>query len=276
MRVAIAVAVALIIGLVAGMGIISYRADAQLAAVRADRDAAQSLAARLQEDLKIQERRCQTLESENAARDTRLKTLEAAPAHAAPPELEPNAAPDEFLEEAPQNQPGPRPGAPEDDQRRPGDNEENPWRDPERRAQMRENFRQGVNAFLSDRISQSPDPAEQQRLAALAEYSDYLIDLRSQMRDAETPEARDALEQEYETALSEVRQVVDEQQRSMIVNMAQSYGITTTEQQDAFVESVNNLMDDPLLRSTRMLTGPPGGHGHGHGRGPGMGRGMPF
>lgn len=275
MRTVIAVVIALLIGLVAGMGVISSRSESELAAVRAARDQAESAAARLRDELAGKERRVQALEAENSSRGDRLETLERQSAHTTTPGRTADAKEDvpPLSEEAALDFPFPLPDAPAAEKQQ-NEEEENPWRNPQWRAQMRENFRQGVNSFLTDRMTQSQDPAEQQRLAALAEYTDYMMDLRGQMRDAETPEAREALEQEYESAISEVHRVVDEQQRSMIAHMAESYGITTPQQQEAFIQSVRNLMEDPLLRSTRFMTGFRGGWGRpGDGPGRGMGAG---
>lgn len=286
MRTVIAVIIALLIGLVAGMGVISSRSESELAELRAARDQAAAAAARLQAELDMKDRRVQTLEAENSSQGGRIEALERQTLQAATSEpmadAQEEVPPMEELPEAAEPDfPIPLPDAPGADEQRDEEDEDNPWRNPEWRAQMRENFRQGVNTFLSDRMTQSQDPAEQQRLAALAEYTDYMFDLRGQMRDAESPEAREALEQEYETAMSEVRRVVDEQQRSMIMNMAESYGITTPQRQEAFVQSVRNLMEDPLLRSTRFMTGFRGGWGRpgdgpGRGMGPGMGPHTPF
>lgn len=287
MRTLIAVVIALLTGLVAGMGVISYRADSELAALRAERDQAQAAAARLQAEIDSRNRRVEALEAQNAAQNGQLNALERQSTRNAAADTGPSARGDVPL---PGEAPPPLPFLPDTPAAEDGDSERderNPWRDPERREEMRENFRQGVNEFLTDRIAQSRDATEQQRLAALAEYADYMFDLRGQIRDAETPEAREALEQEYENASSEARRVADDQQRGMIVRMAESYGISSPQQQEAFVQSVKEFMDDPLLRSTRFMTGSRGGWGRagdgpgrgmgpGTGMGPGMGPPMPF
>ena len=272
MRTTVAVIIALLAGLVTGMGLIWFRTSGQLAEVHGERNREAAAISDVQAALTAEKDRAEDLARQKADCAEQLAALERriaqlGAAQTAPVADERGAAPenmDETGKAADAAEPEPPAGEPgrEEDER-------NPWRDPERREQMRENFRQGINTFLTERMSQSQDPAEQDRLASLAEYSDYLFDLRSQIRNADTQEAREALEQEYETAVSEARRVAQEQQRSMIARVAESYGITSSQQQEAFVQSVRGLMDDPLMRSTRFMGGWRGGPG-----GPGMGMGM--
>jgi hypothetical protein len=129
-------------------------------------------------------------------------------------------------------------------------------------------MREHIRTMLDDRRARSTDPAEQERIAALMEYTDYLSGLRQQMRNAETEEERDDLRAEFFTAIQDVRQIMEQQRQSAFTGLASRYGITDTRQQERFLRDMRQILDDPLMG------GGFGGRGFGRsGGGPGRGFG---
>ena len=142
----------------------------------------------------------------------------------------------------------------------------------ERREDWRRNMetrtRERVQDFLGAAIEQSKDAATKERLASLAEYADYMTELWGAIRDAETDEERG----EYMQLMGETRDAIEglmrEQQDFMLTDLAKENGITSTADQEAFVESVQSVISSPFFRGGPGGFGGFGGFG---GRGPGGG-----
>ncbi|OQB99750.1 MAG: hypothetical protein BWX80_03589 [Candidatus Hydrogenedentes bacterium ADurb.Bin101] len=131
----------------------------------------------------------------------------------------------------------------------------------ERRREFMTGMRERVNSYLEDRMLQSTDPVEQDRMAAFQEYVAYMADLRQQMRDAETDEDREEIGVLMRQAGVEMEGLLREQQNSMLVQLAEEYGITDAQKQAEFVNRMRDLRSDPLFNPPVM---------------PGMGRGRGF
>lgn len=255
MRTVIIAVVAAVCGVALGMAVMHQRAGAELEALRQARNTALEEAAILKRQADAVRERSQTLERDNTASAERLRQLEhevsalrktAVQAQVAPPPPEPEAAPDAFaFPELPLPEP-PREAEGREDVRR-----SRFWRRGFSPSDMRQDFQD----FLGAQAAQSADPAEQERLGALAEYADYLFDLREQWRAAEDDAARDALRDQFITAMGEARQLMDDQRRGMIAQLAQTYGISTS-QQEAFIQNLQDLMENPMFRTMPMWHGP--------------------
>lgn len=145
----------------------------------------------------------------------------------------------------------------------------------ERRRAFMTGMRDRVNSYLEDRIVQSTDPVEQERMMAMQEYAVYMADLRQQMQDAETDEERNQIGDLMRQAGGEMEGLFREQQNDMLFQLAEEYGITDAQKQAEFVNRMRDLRRDPLFNPPTM----PGmgrgrgfdGGGFGASRGPGFG-----
>ncbi|HNR31636.1 MAG TPA: hypothetical protein PKI11_12170 [Candidatus Hydrogenedentes bacterium] len=256
MRTVIIAVVAAVCGAVAGMAIMQQRTASEFEALRQARNAALEEATDLRRQTDEAMARSVALEREAAARTERLQHLEheaaglrQAVAQRAAPAQTPvmEEVRDEFaFPELP-------PPAPSDEGRDPdAEDRRRPWRGDFAPGDLRDMFREVIGA----QAARSTDPAEQARLTAMAEYADYLADLREQMRTTEDEETRDALREQFMGAMGEARQIMEEQQRGMLVEFARAHGITTPQQQEAFVQGLQGLFDNPLFRAGAMSRGP--------------------
>lgn len=146
----------------------------------------------------------------------------------------------------------------------------------EERRQERENrmaeMRQDMRERMNEAIQTAEDPQSRDRMRAVAEYSEYIMELREQMRNADDDESREALVQEMRDAGREVRGLIEEQQQHNLLNVAEQYGITDEAEARALVESLDEARSDNILGGGRrggipdvMGRGGPGGGG-GRGR----------
>ncbi|MFP4190509.1 MAG: hypothetical protein ACLFU6_00420 [Candidatus Hydrogenedentota bacterium] len=135
----------------------------------------------------------------------------------------------------------------------------------QRAQQMRDDMRER----LQEAIQTAEDPQSRDRMTAVAEYSEYIMELREQMRDAGDDEQREALVEEMREAGREVRNLVEEQQEHNLMNVAEQYGITDEAEARALIESLDEARSDGILGGGRR-GGMPGVMGRG---GPGGGRG---
>lgn len=172
------------------------------------------------------------------------------------------------VDAAPAEAPADAEAAPEEGRRR--------WRGPDgeelseeewaaRRESFRARMQESMGEFFDEEFAKSADPATQERLAAIEEYSQFFIDARQRMRDAQTDEAREALQQELADARGEMQALIQEQRASMLQDLAKRYGVPAAEQ-DKFVRALERTVETPFFR------GGPGGFGGGRGGGSG-GRG---
>jgi hypothetical protein len=137
----------------------------------------------------------------------------------------------------------------------------------ERRQAFAEQIRGRVDQFYQEQMQQAPDRDTQERLAAMQQYTDDLMALRTAMRDAQTDEDRQALRDSMGETFQALRQVQVDQQNAMLRDLATRYGITDQAAQDQFAQSLQRLQNSPFFRPERMFMG---GGGPGGPGGPGM------
>ncbi|MDZ4861653.1 MAG: hypothetical protein SGI88_21990 [Candidatus Hydrogenedentes bacterium] len=277
-RILITLIIALPVGAVAGMFYANQNAGMQLAQLQADRDALKAS----QSDLKEQEEKAreqvEALEREKRHLEDQLASA-SKPKTSPMAELEEVAAPgDTLLGDA-----SPEGDASVGDGRdRVGDGDEN---DPERQARMEEwrqereqrgaEMRQRMDEFMANEIQNAPDKATQDRLAAMNDYSQGMMDLFQQMRDAETDEERDAIRAQLQENGTAARELVREHQDQLMRQSLTQSGVTDASAQDAAMQSLRQTMEGPFFRGPMAGMGGWGGDrgGGDRGRGDWGGRG---
>lgn len=267
----------LIVGVAAGLAagaLVTAQTYAQrLEAMEQARDAAQAEAAALNRDVASLEAAANATTGQLRALEDRMARLDAraqAPAPAPMPDDRDWA--DAFAADAPPmdaatppagTQP---PAAPENTE--PGPDEtagtaEQAEREA-RRAEFRQRFQERVDTFFEEQYARARTAEEQERIALMQEYSQYAMDLRGAMRDAETDEERQALGEQFRDTWTALRDLRDEQQAAMVRDVAAEYGITGANQQ-AFTDAVLRLQESPFFNPGAAMGGRGGGPG---GRGP--------
>ncbi|MCL4216642.1 MAG: hypothetical protein KJ052_06515 [Candidatus Hydrogenedentes bacterium] len=159
--------------------------------------------------------------------------------------------------------------------------DENRWRGrdasmtPEERAEREARMTQFMNerrerfeTMMNDLYNRTTDPVGQQRIASIVEFTDYMSELRQQMRDAESDEVREQLEKQMDEARRTVGQLFTEQRDAMMSDVASKYGISDPQKQQAFIKELDSL------RESSPFYGFGGGRGGDRGRG-GWGGGGP-
>lgn len=107
---------------------------------------------------------------------------------------------------------------------------------------MRERFRETMDA----EIQEAADPVAQERLGMISIYAEDVMDLRGQLRAAETDEEREDLRIALEETATALRGLVQEHQDYKLRQFAAEYGITGAEKQDAFLNSLRETLESPL------------------------------
>ncbi len=275
MKLTIAILVALAVGVVGGALVVQQRLNTQLleatdrlGATDAETKRLESELDRTHQRLELSRYELDKMARERDALRDQLSALEAVPpveqelgldtmgAAEAAALLEPEPTEAEAEDQPPQ---GDRRGGRRDEGRR-----DSPWRNPEARREFMAQIRERSMGFLQDRIDSTTDPVVQDRLAAIGDYLDYMMDLGAQMREAETEEERDALRESMGQTRDEFQTLVRQQQEFMARELAEEYGITSTGEQDEFIASLNGMRQSPFFSSPMMqggFGGPRGGRG---------------
>lgn len=271
----IIVVIALSAGIAGGVVFTQTQLGGNLQSVAAERDSLASRQATLERQLTDLQAIQKGLESDNRRLQKQLESI------ANRPETAPAAQdfPLESVEEPPLDIP--QQNAPADASatrdgsrdRRWGPDEEGTPEEQEARRQEREQrmteFRDRMGQFFTSEMEKTADPAAQQRIAQISEYSQYSMDLRRQMRDAQTDEERQSITEQLEQAATATRTLVREQQDFLLRQSLASNGVTDAAAQDAMINSYRSTMESPFFRMP-MGGGPwggPWGGGWG-GRGP--------
>ena len=110
-------------------------------------------------------------------------------------------------------------------------------------------FQDNTNRFLDAQAQQSTDPDEQERLAALAEYTAYSVELMQGLREAETDEDREPMREALDEVRQATRDLVREQRMHMLREAAAANGITDPDRQDAFIGSIQTVLTSPFFDS---------------------------
>ncbi len=148
--------------------------------------------------------------------------------------------------------------------RRPPDEGGEP-REDRRRGYMDE-FRQRMSDFLTAEIEASSDPAEKARLASISEYTQSLMEQRQLLRDAQTDEERQAIFDTMRQNGETLRTMVEEQQDQVMRESLERQGISSRAQQDGIIAAYKEAQNDPFFTGPftffgggrRGRGGPPG------------------
>jgi hypothetical protein len=126
-----------------------------------------------------------------------------------------------------------------------------------------ERFREMFQNYLDERLANAQTAGEQERIAGIMEYSQYLAGLRETMQNAETDAEREQAREAFFDGMHEVRQIMDEHRNSSLAELASRFGIADPQRQQAFLRQMENLMRDPLMGGgfmgpgRGMVGGPP-------------------
>ncbi|MBX7257445.1 MAG: hypothetical protein K1Y02_13865 [Candidatus Hydrogenedentes bacterium] len=258
------VVVALSAGVAGGVVFAQTRLGGQLQSVAAERDTLASKQAALERQLSDLQMLQKGLENDKQRLQKQLESFANQPVEVAEPQEQPMAEVAEVPAEMPE-QPAPADNASMRDGRRdrrggPGEEatpeEQEAWRQ-EREQRMTE-FRDRMGQFFAGEMEKTNDPAVQQRLSQISEYSQYSMDLRRQMREAQTDEERQALSEQFEQVANTTRTLVKEQQDYLLRQSLASNGVTDAATQDAMINSYRTTMESPFFRMP-MGGGPGGG-----------------
>jgi hypothetical protein len=201
-----------------------------------------------------------SLRRENAALEEKVVELQAALTQARPVNLE---LPEQWVqslegrEGAELLEPAaPQPG--EDEASREERREE--WRT--RRQEITAQMQARMTDFLAQQYDTAPDLATRQRMSDISTHLNAMNELRALLDKAETDEERAKLEEELQQTQDATRSLLREQQQEVMANAAENLGLTTEEEQQAYAESVRQVMQSPFTWAPMM-----GGGGGGFGRG---------
>jgi len=122
-------------------------------------------------------------------------------------------------------------------------------------------FRAGIDQFYADAIAASTSPESQERLVLMQDYTNQMMDLRQQMRAAEDPDARQALQDEFNAARDDMRTLTREQQNQMLREAALSSGVTDPKKQAQLIESLRDTIRSPFFMQDRGFGRGGGGFG---------------
>ena len=122
---------------------------------------------------------------------------------------------------------------------------------PEEREARRQEFttrmQENMSNFFTGELEKSNTPEMQERLVALEQKTQEMMDLRIQMRAAETDEEREALGQVFGETMSAAREIMQEQQGDMLGALANQFGITKEADQAAFEQAVRSAIESPFF-----------------------------
>lgn len=259
MKTVVAVILGAVLGVVLGAGAIYQRltpaleearaklldANQKLAAVLSSTESDAEKVARLEAERSQYSERLAALQSKLdnavdadpvASAEVDLATEESLDAAAAEPETE-GAAPDA------EGDRGPERGRADRGDRWGGTPEEREARREEFAARMQDNMAN----FFTGELEKSSTPAMQERLVALEQKTQEMMDLRNQMRAAETDEEREALGQAFGETMTAAREIMQEQQADMLGAIASQFGITKESDQAAFEQAVRAAVDSPMF-----------------------------
>lgn len=144
-----------------------------------------------------------------------------------------------------------------------------------REAYARENARR-MQEFEDWIASQITDPKGIERYNDLMQWREYQDELRQQYRDADTDAERDAIRAKLDEGRRSARQLVEDQQDTILRGIASANGVTDTAKQTEFVAAMRQAMESPFFELESMLSGGgpsrgfPFGGGRGGGRPPGQ------
>lgn len=132
-------------------------------------------------------------------------------------------------------------------------------------------FREGMNQFYDDAIASADTPEAQDRITSIRDYSQQMMDLRQQMRNAADDTTREALRADMEAMRDEMRPLIRDQQNYLLQQAAASAGVNNANVQRKLADALRDTMRSPFfMPGFGSARGGPGGGpgGPGGGRGP--------
>jgi hypothetical protein len=261
MRSLVLFTVAAVAGLAVGAALTARAYTTRLDAARTELAAARQAEATLRREARDLQAVATATQDQLRALEDRMARLDARAQTAAP------AKPQHWPEppvDASANLPGPAEAAPE---AAPAPQDDAPGQDETaereareaRRAEFRQRFQERVDTFFEEQYARARTAEEQERIALMQEYSQYAMDLRGAMRDAETDEEREALAEQFRDTWTALRGLRDEQRAAMLREVAADFGLTGADQQ-AFTDAMLQLQESPFF-NTRAAMGGGGGRG---------------
>lgn len=117
----------------------------------------------------------------------------------------------------------------------------------ERRQQKYEERRAQAMSFLQQKLDGTSDPAAQQRIVSIAEHLDAMLEIRQQMRDAQTDLERDQARERMHQAEANLQDLVWQQQDFLLRKVAEENGITEPARQAAIANAFFQLQQNPFF-----------------------------
>jgi hypothetical protein len=275
---------AVVVVAVGAAAIAVWMASKNVSASKVELQKAMDRAGNAERDLKTAKDEIQKLERKLLAAERRRKEdVRSAEAAAAAPAIEPEQempAADAIEPQPPEpandaDQPQDRRRGRDGEQRGGARTPEEEAQRAEFRRQFVENMRTQASSFIQQNIDASADAASQQRLASIGQYLDSMFEQGQQMRDAQSDEEREQIRQNMRQNGEELQGLVRQQQDSMLRGLAEQYGITDANKQNAIIDSINQLRQNPFFAfdpgQFMGAAGAVGGFGGGPGGFGGMG-----
>lgn len=116
-----------------------------------------------------------------------------------------------------------------------------------RRRAAAEQLRQDVLSYLNDLAAKSGNPQEQERLAALADFYDAVFDLRQELQQADTDPQREQIQEALRQDVSQMNQLLREQQEHMLRQAARRFGVKAPAKQRQFISALRRTYQTPFF-----------------------------
>lgn len=130
---------------------------------------------------------------------------------------------------------------------------------PEQRSQYRAEYsrrlRERMQGYIDEEMQRTSDPDAQQRLAALREQTDYMVQIMYDIREATDDARRAELQQQLREVRTGVNTLVTEQQDYVLRQVAAQQGIADPQRQQAFVQSLRAAQESPFFRAPLLMWG---------------------
>ena len=134
--------------------------------------------------------------------------------------------------------------------------------DEESRARREEFVDRMRNGMIDrwDREWETATPESKERITAIANYEQELMDIRGGIRSAQTDEERSIIIEEMSTTREAMNQTMKDEQNAQLSNLAVKYGVSDPEKIDQFVLDTQKTLNNPIFQGSR---GDRGGGGFG-------------
>ena len=125
--------------------------------------------------------------------------------------------------------------------------------DEESRARREEFVNRMRNGMLDrwDREWETATPESKERITAIANYEQELMDIRGGIRSAQTDEERLIIIEEMSTTREAMNQTMKDEQNAQLSNLAVKYGVSDPEKIDQFVLDTQKTLNSPIFQGGR-------------------------